>query len=77
MIHAAGAGPVDPGRLGHIGGGLHEALGQAALVQAMVQVASDKRLSSVHVTFCTEEEAEAGEAMGLLRRFSQQYHWQD
>ena len=55
----------------------HEALGQAALVQAMVQVASDKRLSSVHVTFCSEEEAEAGEAMGLLRRFSQQYHWED
>jgi hypothetical protein len=31
MIHAAGAGTVDPGRLGHIGRGLHEALRQAGL----------------------------------------------
>ena len=54
-----------------------EALGRAALVQAAVQVASDNRLSSAHWTFCTEDEAQAGEAMGLLRRVSQQYHWWD
>jgi uncharacterized protein len=55
----------------------HEELGQAALVQAAVRIADDNRLSSVHVTFCTEEEAEAGEAMGLLRRASEQFHWED
>ncbi|MGR3433909.1 MAG: GNAT family N-acetyltransferase [Shimia sp.] len=52
-----------------------EAPGRAALVEAAVQVASDNRLSSVHVTFCTEAEAEAGAAMGLLPRASQQFHW--
>ena len=47
----------------------------AALVQGAVQLASDNGLSSVHATFCTEDEAIAGEEMGLLRRTSQQYHW--
>ncbi len=47
----------------------------AALVQGAVQLASDNDLSSLHVTFCTEAEAEAGEAMGLMRRHSQQFHW--
>jgi predicted N-acyltransferase len=55
----------------------HEELGQAALVQAAVKTAADNELSSVHVTFCTEGEAEAGEAMGLLRRASEQFHWED
>ena len=55
----------------------HEALGRAALIEAMVRIAADNRLSSAHVTFCTAEEADAGEAMGLLRRASQQYHWRD
>jgi predicted N-acyltransferase len=27
------------------------------------------------VTFCTEGEARDGEAMGLMRRASQQFHW--
>ncbi|TNC71827.1 GNAT family N-acetyltransferase [Rubellimicrobium roseum] len=55
----------------------HEDMGRAALVQAAVKIASDNDLSSVHVTFCDAEEAEAGEAMGLLSRASQQYHWED
>ncbi|EYD78373.1 hypothetical protein Rumeso_00030 [Rubellimicrobium mesophilum DSM 19309] len=55
----------------------HEEPGQAALVQAAVQIASDNDLSSLHVTFCTEGEADAGEAMGLLRRASEQFHWED
>jgi hypothetical protein len=42
-----------------------------------VKVAANNDLSSVHVTFCTTEEAGAGEAMGLLPRASQQYHWED
>lgn len=53
----------------------YETTGRAALVQGAVQIASDNGLSSLHVTFCTEDEAEAGEAMGLLRRTTQQYHW--
>ena len=52
-----------------------EEIGQAALVQGAVQIADQNGLSSLHVTFCTEEEAQAGEAMGLMPRRSQQYHW--
>ncbi|WP_413869050.1 GNAT family N-acetyltransferase [Albidovulum sp.] len=52
-----------------------EASGRAALIGAMVQIAATNRLSSAHVTFCTGEEAEAGAALGLLRRSSQQFHW--
>jgi hypothetical protein len=53
----------------------HETQGIAALVQGAVQLASDNGLSSVHATFCTQDEALAGEEAGLLRRTSQQYHW--
>ncbi|MBO6602695.1 MAG: N-acetyltransferase [Roseicyclus sp.] len=52
-----------------------EGVGRAALVQGAVQIASDNQLSSLHITFCTEAEAAAGEEMGLLRRTSQQFHW--
>ncbi len=55
----------------------HEPTGQAALVQGMVQVAANNDLSSAHVTFCTEAEAEAGEAMGLMHRIGQQFHWEN
>jgi len=51
--------------------------GRAALVQGAVQIAADNGLSSLHVTFCTEEEAQAGARMGLLARASQQFHWRD
>ena len=53
----------------------HEMTGASALVQGAVQIASDNDLSSLHVTFCTEAEAIAGEKMGLLRRTTQQFHW--
>ena len=49
--------------------------GIAALLQGAVQVAAENEISSVHVTFCTGEEAKAGEALGLLHRTSQQFHW--
>ncbi|SFL64557.1 GNAT family N-acetyltransferase [Shimia aestuarii] len=52
-----------------------EAMGQSALVQGAVQVAADNQLSSVHLTFCSEADAEAGQAMGLMLRTGQQYHW--
>jgi len=54
-----------------------EAQGMAALVQGAVQIAADNELSSLHATFCTEAEAMAGEEMGLLRRTTQQYHWEN
>ncbi len=55
----------------------HEAEGIGALLQGAVQIAADNRLSSLHVTFCTEAEALAGAEMGLLPRISQQFHWEN
>ena len=52
-----------------------ESVGRSALVQGAVQIADENRLSSIHITFCTEDEAAAGVEMGLLRRTSQQFHW--
>jgi predicted N-acyltransferase len=54
-----------------------EAAGRAALVQGMVQLAAENRLSSAHITFCTEDEARAGTQMGLLHRVTQQFHWEN
>ncbi len=53
----------------------HEAVGRAALLEGAVELARRNRLSSLHVTFCTGEEARAGAEMGLMRRVSQQFHW--
>ncbi len=53
----------------------HMKTGQAALVQGAVQLAAENDLSSLHITFCTNDEAEAGRQMGLLHRTSQQFHW--
>ena len=52
-----------------------EAAGVSALVQGAVQFAAENDVSSLHITFCTEAEAVAGEKMGLLRRTGQQFHW--
>ncbi len=52
-----------------------ETMGQAALVQGAVQLADKNGLSSLHITFCTEDEARAGVQMGLMKRVSQQFHW--
>jgi uncharacterized protein len=55
----------------------HEATGISALVQGAVQLCAQNQLSSLHVTFCTEAEAIAGERLGLLRRTTQQFHWEN
>ena len=55
----------------------HEAEAMSALTQGAVQVAKENGLSSLHITFCTEAEAIAGEALGLMRRRSQQFHWEN
>ncbi len=52
-----------------------EEVGFQALVQAATKVTEQNDLSSLHATFCTPEEREAGETMGLMARSSQQYHW--
>jgi len=53
----------------------YEATGHSVLLQGLVQFASENELSSAHVTFCTEQEYEAGGAAGLLQRTGQQFHW--
>ncbi|KZY48473.1 hypothetical protein A3731_06645 [Roseovarius sp. HI0049] len=53
----------------------YDEAGQAALVQGAVQLADRNDISSLHITFCTGEESEAGEAMGLMPRASQQFVW--
>ena len=52
-----------------------ETVGLSALVQGAVQLAANNQLSSLHVTFCTAAEAQAGEQMGLMPRLTQQFHW--
>ncbi|MDQ2095774.1 GNAT family N-acetyltransferase [Rhodalgimonas zhirmunskyi] len=54
-----------------------EETGQAALIQGAVQLAANNEISSLHLTFCTEEEARAGQQMGLLHRTTQQFHWEN
>jgi uncharacterized protein len=55
----------------------HEEPGRAALIQGAMQLAAENRLSSLHITFCTEDEARAGGRMGLLHRVTQQFHWEN
>ena len=50
-------------------------IAQSALVQGAVQLAAEHKLSSLHITFCTQAEAEIGAQMGLHPRKSQQFHW--
>ena len=54
-----------------------ESVGRAALTEGAVRMAADNDLSSLHVTFCTGDEAAAGAEMGLLHRTGQQFHWVD
>lgn len=53
----------------------YEAEGRAALVEGATRLARANHCSSFHVTFCTREEADWGEAAGLMARASQQFHW--
>ena len=49
--------------------------GRAALLQGAIQLAERNHISSVHLTFCTDDEWEFGGQMGLLQRTDQQFHW--
>ncbi|KEO52644.1 GNAT family N-acetyltransferase [Thioclava pacifica] len=54
--------------------GLEEA-GRRALLAGMAQIAEGAGVSSIHITFCTEDEAELAEDAGWLHRIGQQFHW--
>ncbi|MGL6209468.1 MAG: GNAT family N-acetyltransferase [Paracoccaceae bacterium] len=48
------------------------------LLQGAIEIAAQNRLSSLHITFCTGEEAEALAGQhGLLHRVTQQFHWEN
>jgi uncharacterized protein len=48
------------------------------LAAAAVALAGQNKLSSLHITFCTGEEAEALAGQhGLLHRVTQQFHWEN
>lgn len=55
----------------------YDGIGHSALMQGAVQLASNNNLSSLHVTFCTQDEARMGAEMGLMPRTTQQFHWQN
>ena len=50
-------------------------IGREALLDGAAQIARNNRLSSVHITFCTEEERKTAGTLGYLERITQQYHW--
>jgi uncharacterized protein len=45
------------------------------LIAAMVELANQRRISSVHVTFPEQAEAAALTEAGFLQRIGQQFHW--
>jgi predicted N-acyltransferase len=49
----------------------------ALLGRALMQLCTDNKLSSVHVNFCAEDEAEILGGLGYLERFGYQYHWRN
>ena len=55
----------------------YEELAASALVEGAIEVAEANNISTLHLTFCTEAEAEAGARMGLFRRSSTQFHWEN
>ena len=57
---------VKPGRENDVG---------SALIKAAKQIAKDNRVSSIHLTFCTDKEIEQSENWKLLSRKNLQYHW--
>lgn len=51
--------------------------GISVLMQGAVEMTVQNKLSSFHITFCTEAEYHAGGRLGLLQRHTQQFHWQN
>ncbi len=57
--------------------GLDRAAMVEALGHALVSLCSQNRLSSVHVNFCTEEEAAVLSRLQFMERLGYQYHWRN
>jgi predicted N-acyltransferase len=55
--------------------GEDEALVRRTLLEAVLELGRQEKLSSVHVIFPPESEAEALQQLGLFRRVGMQYHW--
>jgi len=49
----------------------------AMVGQLLASLCSENKLSSVHVNFCTADEAEALRELGYLERLGYQYHWRN
>lgn len=48
------------------------------LLRGLIELTARNRLSSLHITFCTEDEATALEGVdGTLHRITQQFHWEN
>jgi len=57
---------------------LGDAVHRETLWQGAIAVTAQNRLSSLHATFCTAEEAEALAGVeGTLHRVTQQFHWEN
>jgi predicted N-acyltransferase len=50
--------------------------GRTALLLALTRMAQESGLSSVHVTFCVEDEVAAADGTDWLPRVTEQFHWQ-
>ncbi len=75
---AAPFSPVPgPRLLVHPDAGHPPAVLMAALAGALRQACGELSLSSVHVTFCNEDEYEALGAAGWLQRLGMQFHWEN
>lgn len=53
----------------------YDGVGARALIEGATRVAAQNNLSSLHVTFCTQDEATLGAKFGMVPRASQQFHW--
>jgi len=45
------------------------------LIAGLIELAQQRKVSSLHVTFCTEAEWQAFAEAGFLQRMGQQFHW--
>ena len=48
-----------------------------ALLEAAIQFARDAGCASVHMLFCTEEEAQTAQTLGFFARIGTQLHWEN
>ena len=52
-------------------------VGIKALAQAAMSLALGNNLSSLHITFCSQNEAEFAGSFGFMQRIGEQFHWQN